>query len=124
MIESLFLAAALIQAAPPPDQGSPPADAAPATPAQLSAEDRARLRCAVAFSFVAARTGSAAAAPEIKTRGREFFVVTLADLMDSYQLDRPAMNQTVRAEAQSLAKAGETDAMMPACLLMLQSSGL
>ena len=117
MIESLFLAAALMQAQPAPVAAAE--GASPASFPEFSQEDRARLRCAAAFSIVAARDGG-----ELAVRGKEFFVVTLAGLMDTYELDREAVTRAVRSEAQKLADAGEVDAVMPACLLMLQASGI
>jgi len=93
---------------------------------QLSSEDRAALRCAAAFALVDARQQQGQETgdwPEIGERGREFFVVALAGLMDEYALDRPAIDQLVRSEAEKLIEADEVDAVMPACLLMLQASG-
>lgn len=90
----------------------------------FSAEDRARLRCAAAFALVTNRTGKAAPTPELRARGQEFFVVTLAGLMDEYELDRAEIEGAVRAEVGALSKSGETDQIMPACLLMLRSAGL
>jgi hypothetical protein len=127
MIGTLFLAALLAasQTAPAATPRAPTAET-PAPP-QFSQEDRARLRCAAAFSIVAVRDTSAGAetqSSEIAVRGREFFVVTLADLMDAYALDREGVTRAVSAEAKALAGTGEVDKIMPACLLMLQSAGL
>ena len=124
MIEPLFLPALLptllTAATPQPDSTAQAPPAAPASLPEFSAEDTARLRCAAAFSIVAVRDGGS----ELSARGREFFVVTLAGLMDAYTLDREAITRAVRIEAEAIAKAGEVDAMMPACLLMLQAEGL
>ncbi|MEO1730860.1 MAG: hypothetical protein AAFR64_08985 [Pseudomonadota bacterium] len=111
----------------PAESVAPPqGDADVVSDPQLSSEDRAALRCAAAFALVGARqqqgqdTGDW---PEIGERGREFFVVALAGLMDEYALDRPAIDRLVRTEAEKLMQADEVDTVMPACLLMLQASG-
>ncbi|MEM7701721.1 MAG: hypothetical protein AAF251_07260 [Pseudomonadota bacterium] len=125
MIESLFLPLMLSLAS----QG---AVASPSTPLirasqaspSFNAEDRAALRCAAAFAIVTARTGKDAPEPELRARGQEFFIVTLAGLMDEYNLDRTQIESAVRAEVVALQKSDEADKIMPACLLMLQSAGL
>ncbi|NQX94006.1 MAG: hypothetical protein HRT64_03625 [Erythrobacter sp.] len=129
MYESLFLplVAGLTLAAAQPALSSP-APARPATASatsKLTAENRAALRCSAAFAIVTQRTGQAAGeGAELRARGREFFVVTLAELMDEHKLDRAAIEREVRAEAQKLSQSGEADQIMPACLLMLQAAGL
>lgn len=86
------------------------------------------IRCSAAFALVAhgQSNGNEAALkwPELATRGREFFVVALAGLMDDTGLDRNGVSQLVGTEAQRLWDTGELDAVMPACLLMLESSGV
>jgi hypothetical protein len=102
--------------------------AAPAAPPALSQENRALLRCSAAFAMVAEgqAKGNAAAKkwPPLETRGREFFVRALAQLMDATGLDRGGISQLVSAEAQGLWDKGEVDKVMPACLVMLESSGV
>jgi hypothetical protein len=128
MIESLFLpliaAAALgsSQPAPPqPDEGQPADRAEP----ELTEENRAALRCSAAFAIVTSREGGEGGdGAELRERGREFFVVTLAGLMDEHDLDRAAIEREVRGEAQELNRSGEADAIMPACLLMLRAAGI
>lgn len=122
MIESLFLpliapvSLASAQAAAPELQ---------APSAKLTAEDRAALRCSAAFAIVTQRAGAdGVVQTELRERGREFFVITLASLMDEHKLDRAAIELEVRAEAQKLGQSGEADKIMPACLLMLQAAGL
>lgn len=115
MIHALIAAAALA------------AQAVPAAPA-LSQDDRALLRCAAAFAMVAEgqANGNAAAKkwPPVEARGREFFVRALAQLMDATGLDRGGISQLVSAEAQGLWDRGEVDKVMPACLVMLDASGV
>lgn len=95
--------------------------------APISEENRAALRCSAAFALVGARQAQGEGTkqwPEIQERGREFFVVALAGIMDEHKLDRAAIEREVRAEAQRLNQTGEVDKIMPACLLMLQAAGL
>lgn len=102
--------------------------AAPAQAPILSQENRALLRCAAAFALVAEgqANGSVAAKqwPPLETRGREFFVRALAQLIDTTGLDRAGISRLVSAEAQVLWDKGDVDRIMPSCLLMLESSGV
>lgn len=101
---------------------------AQAAPAELSQESRALLRCSAAFAMVShgQSVGNEAALqwPRLDTRGREFFVRSLARLMDETGLDRDGISALVSAEAQRLWDNGEVDQVMPACLLMLEGSGV
>lgn len=102
--------------------------AAPAEPAALSQENRALLRCAAAFALVARgqAEGDAAATawPDLTTRGREFFVRALAQLMDETGRDRADMAALANAEAQALTASGDVPRIMPSCLLMLEAARL
>jgi hypothetical protein len=102
--------------------------AAPAAPPNLSQEDRALLRCSAAFALVAEgqAKGNAAAKkwPPVEVRGREFFVRALARLMDATGLDRGGISQLVGTEAQAIWDNGEVEKVMPACLVMLDASGV
>ena len=131
MIESLFLSLALALAkpaiAPPPAAaaGEPPATASRSS--KITSEDRAALRCSAAFAIVGARQSAQSGQsqwPEINKRGREFFVVALAGLMDKRGLDRAALEREVMREAQNLTQNGQVDSIMPACMLMLEAAGL
>ncbi len=131
MFESLFLplvALASAQTSPPPPAATEPPGNQQAprdTPTRLTSENRAALRCSAAFAIVSNREGEEqGASSTMSARGREFFVVTLAGIMDEHNLDRAAIEREVRREAESLAQTGEVDKIMPACLLMLQSAGL
>ena len=101
---------------------------APAAPQPLSQEHRALLRCAVAFAMVSgAQANDDAQAlkwPELGTRGREFFVRAMAQLMDATGRDRAAISALANTESQALAASGETGKIMPSCLLMLEASGV
>ncbi|MEL6529884.1 MAG: hypothetical protein AAFQ27_07970 [Pseudomonadota bacterium] len=105
-----------------------PSAETPAPAIKLTQENKAAIRCSAAFAMVAhgQSIGNEAAQkwPDLGTRGREFFVVALAQLMDDTGLDRQGVSRLVSAEAQRLWDAGEVDAVMPACLLMLEASGV
>lgn len=104
------------------------AQEAPAVP-QLNMQQQASLKCGTAFAVVARgqATGHAAMLeyPDMSGRGLEFFVRTTAALMDETGADREAMRALATTEA--LALAGDPAAVsdiMPACMLMLDASGL
>ena len=111
------LVAILLAAAPAPEQAP-----------NLSQESRALLRCSAAFALVSGRQaqGDPAALrwPALETRGREFFVRSLAQLMDETGLDRDGIAWLAAFEAKAMRDSGEADKMMPACLVMLEASGV
>ncbi|MBX7481977.1 hypothetical protein [Qipengyuania qiaonensis] len=95
----------------------------------LSLEQASALRCSVAFGMVHSRQvrGEPAAAqyPAMAERGREFFVRTTARLMDDLKTNREAIAGLVARETDELSTTPErVDEVMPACLLMLDASGL
>ncbi|MFV0644088.1 MAG: hypothetical protein ACK5NN_06245 [Sphingomonadaceae bacterium] len=98
----------------------------PDTEPSLSLEQRTGVRCSVAFALVSAMQdeGEAQNYPALGNRGREFFVRSAAQLMD----DTGMRGETIRAlfaeEARNLGGPENLDAIMPACLLMLDASGL
>ncbi|MEE1878489.1 hypothetical protein [Altererythrobacter litoralis] len=102
----------------------------PATPpaAPLSQENKALVRCSAAFALVSfgQESGNAEAQkwPATDPRGREFFVRALAQVMDETGLQRDAVAGLVQAEAQRLLDEAQVDAVMPACLTMLEASGV
>lgn len=102
--------------------------AAPAEPAPLSQENRAMLRCAAAFALVARgqAEGDAAARqwPDVATRGREFFVRALAQLMDETGRDRAGITALAQTEAQALTANDDVAKIMPSCLSMLEAARL
>lgn len=109
-----------------------PAPAETPLPA-LSLEQQSGLRCAAAFALVAQAqaqaqsTGDATALayPALGERGREFFVRTAARLIDDTGLDRDDVARLLSAEAGRLAQEqGALDRTMPACLMLLEASGL
>ncbi|WP_296721528.1 hypothetical protein [Erythrobacter sp.] len=124
MIHALIAAALTLQAAP----------AAPAPPVSLedlTLQQSAALRCAVAFAFVSdwQKAGDArgAAGPLglDQDGGREFFVRTIAQLMDDRGLDRRGAFDLIALQGERLkASPDDIPAMMPACLLMKSAAGL
>ncbi len=86
------------------------------------------LRCSAAFALVSRRQadGDPAARrwPALDIRGREFFVRSLAQLMDQTGLDRAGIAMLAAVEAKALQDSGEADTIMPSCLVMLESSGV
>ncbi|MDP5102356.1 MAG: hypothetical protein NWP98_00335 [Erythrobacter sp.] len=121
------LIAALLSAQAAPAGSAAPTPIPDATPV-LSQESRALLRCSAAFALVSRRQadGDPAALrwPVLEIRGREFFVRSLAQLMDKTGLDRGSVAMLAQAEAAALQTSGESDTVMPACLVMLESSGV
>lgn len=112
-------------------QSAAPADEAPpVTLEALELEQAAALRCAVAFALVSAwqQDGDArgAAFPALEEAGaREFFVRTMARLMDERALDRSGVLDLVELQNQRFDLRPETvGEIMPACLLMKRSAGL
>lgn len=127
-VTALFASLALaLQAAP-----SAPATAPDASLAleDLGIEQAAALRCAVGLALVsgwqAQGDGRGADFPEVGEEGaREFFVRTMARLMDERELDRPGVRQLVALQQADLeAQPGTIGEIMPACLLMKRSAGL
>ena len=104
-------------------------DPAPDLP-DLSLEQRTNLRCAVAFGLIAKGQEEgdprAAAYPPMGERGREFFVRTMAQLMDDEGLSREGVNKLAFHETLALAKESPEarEKMMPSCLMLLDASGL
>ena len=115
------LVLALAQAAAPALAASPLPD--------LTLEQASALRCSVAFGLVhqaqRAGNGSASDYPVMAQRGQEFFVRTTARLMDETGADRETVMALVMREHAALGETpGQVDDVMPACLLMLDASGL
>ena len=107
-------------------QSAPPAADAP----QLSLEQATGLRCGVAFALVAqgqqAGDPAALAYPAMDPRGKEFFVRFMAALMEDPRFSRDLVTSLAMRETQELARGGPEalSAVMPACLQLLDLSGL
>ena len=99
---------------------------------QLPIEEAAAPRCAIAFATVGrwqrASDPRGADFPDMENDGgREFFVRTMANLMDGRGLSRSEVAGMLTNEAEALDNdegAERVAAMMPACLLMKQAAGL
>jgi hypothetical protein len=104
-------------------------EAEPAPP-QLSAEQTAALHCSVTFGLVAGGQdrGEAWAMkfPPMEPRGKEFFVRTMAQLMDDLSMTRDQVGAMALADLQDITANGtdEAEKAMPACLMLLDASGL
>ena len=101
--------------------------AAPPAPATLTMQQQTALRCSVAIAMGAERQragGGEADWPDLTERGREFFVRSLAQLMDDTGMSREALMQAAAGEAAEMKDGKTLQQVMPACLLMLNASGL
>lgn len=95
---------------------------------QLTEAQRTLLHCSATFAIVSGRQRAgdkeALAFPDITTRGREYFVRALVELMDEAHLDRDTIVKAVQAEAARLQDSPELLKGMPACLASLEASKL
>jgi hypothetical protein len=121
MIRLAIAAALALAAAPIAAQQSAPAP-------QLTAEQQTLLHGSATFAVVSGRQHAgdkaALAFPDVTTRGREYFVRALVELMDEAHLDRATIARLVQAEAARLQDSPELLAGMPACLASLEASKL
>jgi len=129
----VILAAALAAALVP--VGASAADA-PATPTALSLEHKTLIRCSATFAIIAYEQGkgvpSALAFPDLRVRGKEYFVHAGAQLMDDMQLDEAQVQGLYRQEvkrlqdesAQARDPAAYVASLMRPCLVMLDASGI
>lgn len=99
--------------------------------AQLPVEEATAPRCSVAFAIIqgAQKEGDERAKqwPDlVNAKAREFFVVSMARLMDDRKLDREQIAQLVERETGRLQADNDKTAneMMPACLLLLDAAQL
>ena len=123
---SLILSAALIAAQAFAPQAVAPQAASP-QPVGLSMQQQTAMRCSVAIAMAAERQKAGKgdpARPDLSQRGREFFVRSLARLMEETGMTRQALMQAATQEAADLQDGGNLEQVMPACLLMLNASGL
>lgn len=99
--------------------------------AQLPVEEATAPRCSVAFAIIqgAQEAGDERARqwPDlVDAKAREFFVRSMARLMDDRKLDRAQIEQLVDRETKRLLSDDDKAAndMMPSCLLLLERAGL
>lgn len=99
--------------------------------AQLPVTEATGPRCAIAFAIVGQwqKAGEARGKqwPDMASSdAREFFVQTMAGLMDALRLDRAALQVIIARESERLQAEGDAriSAMMPACLDVKQAARL
>ena len=96
----------------------------------LPIDQQAALRCGVAIAIATEQQRAGRAAnpewPDLlaNERGREFFVRSMAKLMDDTGIAREGLALRGRKEAEELRDPEALEAVMPACLMMLDASGL
>lgn len=94
----------------------------------LTLPQQTGLRCAAAFALVERDRANGAslhpAYPDLKTRGKEFFVRTAAQVMDETGSSREQVQQMIQSEAKDLSQPGRLADVMSGCLLLLDASGL
>ena len=126
MLKALLPLAALVAVSAAHAQDSSPPAEAPA----LSLEQQTSLRCAVAFASLASAQDMelewATQYPPIETRGKEFFVRSLAKIMEDERFTRDVVSRLVEQETQRQIEGGPKPAedMMSACLALLDASGI
>jgi hypothetical protein len=100
--------------------------AAQTAPPPLTLEQQAALRCSAAFAVGAAlqQRGQGGEWPPLASRGREFFVRVSAQLMDDTGRTREQVGAELAGQARQLGDPAALRATMPACLLMLDASGI
>jgi hypothetical protein len=100
----------------------------PAPRPRLTDEQQTLLHCSATFALVSGRQHAgdkqALEQPDVTTRGREYFVRALAQLMDDAHLDHDTVVKLVQAEAAQLQDSPDLLKEMPRCLASLQASGL
>ncbi|KLE34896.1 hypothetical protein [Aurantiacibacter luteus] len=93
---------------------------------RLSLEQRMLVRCSAAFAIVArgqeAGDATMRAYPDLRLRGREFFVQASARVMDEAGLGREAVAAALGAEARDIRDNGTLAQVMPACLPLLPAA--
>ena len=95
-------------------------------PSPLSLQQNTALKCSAAFALGAAAQarGQGREWPALAERGREFLVRSSAKVMDETGWSRDLVALKLKEQATSLAVPGTLSATMPACLLLLDASGL
>jgi hypothetical protein len=125
-LSTFFLA---VQSTAPSDVDTAPSSSAQAVELRpLPLEQQAALKCAAAVAVTAqlqaAGRSEALNYPPMAERGQEFFVRTIAKLIDESALSREAIANQLEQEALVFQDPKQLDATMPACLLMLDTAGL
>jgi len=105
------------------------APAPPVVVPTLTLEQSSALKCGVGFAMAATiRTEDGRVSPispQLRRRGREFFVRSAARIMDETGARREAVAALVAGQESELRmQPDQLDAIMPACLLLLDASGI
>lgn len=132
MFIALFAASLVAQAPGIPaasQGGDAPAVAVELAPLPLDQQTALRCSAAIAIATERQRAGKETPAdwPNLleNERGREFFVRSLAKVMDETGLTRDGIAAHGRKEAKELlGEPGRLEEIMPACLALLELSGL
>jgi hypothetical protein len=121
-----LLAAAALLAAPAVAQDAKP----------MTLEQAMLLRCSAAFAIIANEQARGApgsnAYPDLRARGKKYFALAGARLMDELQLSEEQFTARMRVEVESQQKASieaanpkaYVDGVMQPCLIALNASGL
>ena len=116
------------QTAATPQQSMPLEDSSDLAPLPIAQQTALRCGVAIAVATEMQRAGAAEDRgwPNLleNNRGREFFVRSMAKLMDDTGLPRESIALYSQREAERLRDEESLDDVMPACLLMLDASGL
>ena len=106
------------------------ADPAPGAAPALNLMQQTALDCGVSFGLTARAQDAGEAGAErwpadVGTRGKEFFVRTVAQIMDETGTDRAGVTALVVASAErQQADPAAREAALPSCLAMLDVAGL
>ncbi len=105
-----------------------PPPAGTASLPQLPMAEATAVRCSAAFGLAVKRQkqGDAAALewPDLKDRGREFFLRSLERVMAEHDLSQQQVEVMVMRELGDLDRPSRLGEVMPGCLLLLDASGL
>lgn len=129
MTRSLLSLAAFVLAAPLAAQDVPQG----AEPPALTLQQQTNLRCGVAFGLVAGyqdrKDERGDAYPAMEPRGKEFFVRTTARIMEDERFTRDVVTALIGSELAYFDNGSEEgyrsiESIMPACLALLDASGI
>jgi hypothetical protein len=103
----------------------------------MTLEQTMLLRCSAAFAIIANEQERGVATtmrdyPDLRTRGKEYFVRASARLMDELELSREQISAKLRDQVEALQKGSVeapnpkayVDGVMQPCLIALDASGL
>lgn len=129
-----FVLAAFALAIPLHAQDSVPESGTESAPTEELAESAQNLtliqatalRCSAGFAIISRHQddGQALEYPLLRKRGREFFVQVAAKIMDDTGIGRDGIAAVMAREASGFKDKDDLKAAMPACLMLLDASGL